>query len=152
MGAIGLQVEHSQLASTIIPNAIDGTEITPEDLFDIYLNSREKLKESGNLGRKDITPSKVANAIIKFTLNRRSINDLENVTRLIFKWKPIGTSPVFWNISLAEAFIKTKDQNSLITILGHSSLNKWLLDKAFSEKHDVDLFQTLGYIVNRSQK
>ena len=151
MGAIGLQIEPVQLAKIIIPNAIDGTKINPEDLFDMYKYSFAKLKESGTLDRKVNTPDQLANAIIKYTLNRRSISDLENTTRLIFRWKSLS-DPMLWNISLASEFIKTKDQDSLITILGLVSLNKWLTDKAFSKKHDVGLFQTLNHIITRSQE
>merc|ERR1712223_1241062 len=129
MGAIGLQIEPVQLAKIIIPNAIDGTKINPEDLFDMYKYSFAKLKESGTLDRKVNTPDQLANAIIKYTLNRRSISDLENTTRLIVRWKSLS-DPMLWNISLALEFIKTNDQDSLITILGLVSLNKWLTDKA----------------------
>ena len=161
MGAIGLRPNVVQLSDIIMRNALNGVTTSPSELYEIYVDEFHKAKDS-SIKIQNLTPVRLfVDSIMNHLFGRPSHGNFEHAAQLSFKWRN-QFNPKFWNIRLADAFLDTKDQNSLITILGmSSSFMKSPEEKAklASESamdvvtaKDVSLFETLNIIARKSLK
>ena len=157
MGAIGLSIRAQQLSEIIIPNALSGTNTSPEELFSLYC---EVLKEQDSFGihpRNPIPPNLILNCLVRYLLFRESNDHFENAAKLCFRYKTISR-PSFWNIALARSYLRTESLNPIITILGLSSSSFKKVDESSQDaeeemvKKDSDVFQTLNHILDSSPR
>ena len=141
MGTIGLRPNIVQLSDHIISNALSGVATSPGELYDIYVDKFHESKDSSTKTQNLIGTNLFLNSIMMHLFKRPSQGNFEHAAQLSFRWGR-SFAPKLWNMWLADAFLITKDQNSLITILGVSSSFMRTPDQKANIENESDMIQT----------
>ena len=154
LGCIGLRPKPEQLRDIVMPSIFDGNEIDPRDLFNLYKDCSKK--QSSVQSRVRTSNDVFMNITMQYFLNITTVDDFKRAAHFSYHLRYFSFSPKWWYKALAKAFLRTKDQNSYITILGCSSsfVGNEIQTKNMRQNdtnammEDVQLFSSLNEIVS----